>query len=113
MAQPRRARPEWRWRAAGSIADPRIEYRVEKVDREIDQHVDEAEQKYDALDDRIVAPQDGIDGQPAEPRDGEHALGHHGAADQQRDADADHGDDWDRRVLQRMDEQDRTLRQPL
>ena len=81
--------------------------------RQIDQHVDEAEQQHDALDDRIVAAQDRIDGQPAEARDGEHALGHHRAADQERDADADDGHDRHRGVLQRMQEQDRRLAEAL
>ena len=84
-----------------------------QVDHQVDQHVDEAEQQHDALDHRIVAAQDRIDGQPAEARDGEHALGHHRAADQQRDADADHGDDRHGGVLQRVHEQDAALAEAL
>src|SRR5262249_23108624 len=80
-------------RGWAAIANPRVEHGVGEIDDQIDQHVNEAEQQHDALDDRIVAAQDGIDREAADARDREHRFGDHSAADQERNADADYGDD--------------------
>ena len=92
-------------RARHSIADPRVEQRVGDIDEKVDQHVDEREQQDHRLDGRIIARQHGIDGEPAEARNGEDAFGDDHAADQQRDAEPDHGDDRHGGVLQRVLEQ--------
>src|SRR4051812_3905043 len=113
MARPRCSQPQPRWRAAGSIADPRIDHRVQKVDPQIDEHVDEAEQQHDALNDRIVAPQDGIEREAAKSWNREYAFGDDSTADQQRNADSDNSDNGNGRILQRMNEQNRALRQAL
>ena len=57
--------------------------------------------------------QHGVDGQAPETRDVEDAFGDDDTADQQRDADADDGDDRHRRVAQRMAQDDPDLRQAL
>ncbi len=98
---------------ARSISDPRIDHRIENVDGEVHQDVGKAEQQHDALDDRVVAAQDGIDREAAEPGNGEYALGDHGAADQERDADADDRHDRHRGILERMHEQDAALADAL
>ena len=76
-----------------SVADPWIEHGVEQVDDQVHDNVGEAEHQHDALDDRIVAAQDGVHDEAANAGDGEHAFGHHGAANQPGEADADDGDD--------------------
>ena len=78
---------------------------VGQVHEQIDDYVDYREQQDDALDDGVVAPDDGIDGQAADARHGKHGLGDHDAPDQQRDADADDGDDRHGRVLECVLEQ--------
>ena len=88
-----------------SIPDARVEHGVEHVDHEIDDDIRAREHEDDALDHRIVAAQDRVDRQAAEARNREHALGDDDAADQQRDADADHRDDRDRGVAQRVPHQ--------
>ncbi len=82
-----------------------VEHRIEHVDHEIDDDIRAREHEDDALDHRIVAAQDRVDRQAAEAGDGEHALGDDDAADQQRDADADHRHDRNRGVAQRMPHQ--------
>src|SRR5262245_43248360 len=76
-----------------SVTDPRIEEGVGDVDDQVDDHLGGGEHQDQPLYDGIVALQHGVDGQPAEARDVEHGLGDHDARDQERNADADHGDD--------------------
>src|SRR5262245_22506381 len=68
----------------GSVANPRIEDRVEEVDGEVDEDVHGRDDQHHALDDRVVSPQDGVDRQAADPGDGEDALGDDRPADEQR-----------------------------
>src|SRR6185295_7377020 len=72
-----------------SVLDPRVEQPVGEIDQQIDQHVYPGEKQDHALDDRVIPAQNGVDREPANARNCEHRLGDDGAADEQRDADAD------------------------
>src|SRR5439155_9206947 len=96
----------WRPSVSRSVSPlvpyPWVQDDVEDVDHEVDEHVDAGDDEKDALDHRVVAPHDGVYRQAAQAGQREDALGHHGAADQQREADADDGHYRQRGVLQRM-----------
>src|SRR5882762_3907496 len=70
-----------------------IEDDIEEVHPEVDEHVDAGDDEDHALDHRVVAPDDRVHREAAEPWQREHALGHDGAADEQREPDADDRDD--------------------
>ena len=61
----------------------------------------------------VVAGDDGVDAEGAEARHGEQRLHHDGAADEEADLQAHHGDGRDQGVLQRVLEHDRPLARPL
>ena len=65
-----------------------------------------AETSRDAHDDRDVDALDRLPGELADARPAEHALDHHDAAHEDADVDADHGDDRQDGVGQRVDEHD-------
>src|SRR5580693_5176577 len=112
---------QWRWTTgaisagASAMLEPHagIEEGVAHVDEEIDDDVDSREDQCHALDDRVVAAEDGVDREPADAGNGEDRLRDDDAADQQRDAAADHGDDRDRRVAQRVADQHLALGKAL
>src|SRR5882724_3710035 len=100
-------------RAVSLVSHAGIEDDVGEIDGEVHQHVDAGDADHHALDDGIVAPQDGRDDEPPEPGDVEDLLDDHGARDEDRERDADHGDRRDHRVLQRVLVDDGALAQPL
>ena len=88
-------------RAPGD-ADPRIQQRVDDVDREIDDHVAGRGDEHDALDQRVVALVDGLDRERAEAGDPEDRLRDDDAGDQRAELQADHSRDGDQAVAQRV-----------
>src|SRR5438132_4647442 len=84
--------------APSAITDPRVDEDVEHVHHQIDEHVRRRGDEDHALHDRVVPAQHRTDDQPAEPGNGEHDLGHHGAADQDRHRDPDDRDDRPERI---------------
>ena len=72
-------------------------------------HHDHGDQHHEVLHDRIVAPADRLDQEAGDAGDVEHGLGDDQAADQERRLDADHGDDRQNGVLQRVMIIDRSL----
>src|SRR5437899_12340343 len=85
-----------------SIANAWVEHGVHHVDQQIDEHVHECKKQDHRLHCRVIAREHRIDSKPAQPRDAENAFGDDDAADEQRDADADHGDDRHGGVAQGM-----------
>ncbi len=85
-----------------SVPDARVDDAVGHVDQQVDQHHDGAEQQHAALQHRIVAPADGLDQPFADAGPGEDGLGEDGAGEQHADLQADHRDDRDQRIAQRM-----------
>src|SRR3989338_262507 len=98
---------------SGAIAHPRVEHPVEHVHREVGQHHDDGDEHHEVLDDRVVAPEDRLDQEACHPRQVEHGLGDNEAADQERELDADHGDDRQERVLEGVAPDDGAPRLPL
>src|SRR6516162_8947110 len=84
------------------IFDPRIQCRVQHVHGEVDDHHDDGNVHHQVLHDRIVAPADSFDEKPRHARDIEDGLGDDEAAHQEGGLDADHGDDRQNRILERM-----------
>ena len=80
---------------------------------EIDEDDDAGDQQDAALESGIVAPADRLDQPFADTRPGEDRLGEDGAGQQRADLQADHGDDGDERVAQRMDADDAEGREAL
>src|SRR5262249_38264499 len=93
------------WTVRKSISYPWIHDRVDEIDEQIHHDVGEREQEDEPLNDRIVAPEDRIDSEAAQSRNGKHRLGNDGATYQESDSETYDGDDGNRRVLQRMNEQ--------
>src|SRR5215216_3904616 len=85
-----------------SIPDARVEKSVGDVYQQVDQHFHPGEYDDQSLDDRIVALKHRIHGQASETGNVEHGLGDDDARDEQRNADADDGDDRHRSVLERV-----------
>src|SRR5262245_14259608 len=99
--------------AISSVPDARIEECVGDVDGEVDQYFGGGEHDDETMYDRVVALQHRIDRKATKARDVEYRLCDDNARDEKSEADADHGNDWDRGVLQSVHEQDATCRQPL
>ena len=76
-------------RASISEADARIEPGVQQVDHEVGQHEHRDRQHHQRLGQRVVLVLHRLHEQPADAVEIEHLLGHHQAADQERELDAD------------------------
>src|SRR5262249_26554751 len=85
-----------------AMADPGIEKSVEHVDREVRQDHDDGDEHHEILDHRVITPQDGLDQESRDPWEVEHGLRHDEAADQEREFDADHRDDGQHRIAERV-----------
>src|SRR5262249_3236693 len=95
------------------VPDPRVDERVDHVDREIDQNVGRRRYEHNALHHGVTAPEDRRDDEAAAPRDVEDDLDHDGAADEDRHRDTDDGHDRDERVPEGVDIGDDPVRQAL
>src|SRR5262245_6880747 len=87
---------------SAGIGDTRIEDAVQHVHEEIRDDDDGRDDHDQVLHDRVIAPEDRLHEEAREARQVEHRLRHHQAADEERELDADHGDDGQDGVLQRM-----------
>src|SRR6266480_7569901 len=96
-----------------AIAHARIEHTVEHVDEEVRQDHHDGDEHHEILHDRVVAPQDRLHEKARDAGQVEHGLGHHQAADEERELDADDGDHGQDRVLERVVPDDDALRLPL
>src|SRR5262249_4660618 len=96
-----------------SVANPRVENRVERVDSEVDQHDDRDDHQVDALDDWIVTLVDRIEQEAAHARQAEDGLDDDRAADDLRELGAQQCHDRDDRVAQRVFHEDHALAEPL
>src|SRR5437879_408540 len=95
------------------VPDARIEDGIERVHRQVDQDDGGDDDEVDALDDRIVALGDRLEEETPEAGQAEDGLDDHGAAEDLRDLDAEHGQHRDEGVLQAVLEHDGPLAQPL
>src|SRR5207237_10775116 len=96
-----------------SVANPGIQEHVGEVDEQIDRYIDEGEEQDHALDRREVARQNRIDGEPTQTGNGVHRFGDYYPADQDRDADAEHGGARHRGVGERVAHQHANFGQAL
>src|SRR5207249_5116014 len=92
----------WRRSKRPLVPNAWIEDDVEDIHDEVDQDVDAGDDEQHALDHRVVAPHDGIDGEAAQPGQREDALGYHGAADEEREADREDGHERQRGARDRV-----------
>src|SRR5205823_13259977 len=96
-----------------SVFNAWVDDDIDEVHHEVEQHVDAGDHEDDALDHRMITSDDRVHREAAEPRQREHALGDDGAADEQREAEADDGDDGQGGVLERVAHEHAAWRQPL
>ena len=101
-ARAKRQRSLSRKRARHQTADPRVEQVVEEVDDQEDEGREDGRDQHDGLERRVVGVDHQLDRVLAEPAPGEDGLDQHGAAEQEPELDADHGDDRRQRVAQRV-----------
>src|SRR5262245_9803923 len=80
--------------------DAWVEPTVKQVDREIDEDEAGRDEQYETLNEIEVAAGGSVDKQLADAVDVEDLLGHDQAADQERELEADHGDDGQQRIAQ-------------
>src|SRR5688572_12954952 len=86
-------------RAAGLVADSRVDDCIEGVNHEIDQHEPECVEEYQTRNQRVVASRHAADQQAANARPGEDRLGNDRTREQLAQLEADDGDDRDQGVL--------------
>src|SRR5688572_12573908 len=73
------------------VPDSRVEKRIRRVDDEVHQDDDGDDHQIDALDHRVVALVDGVEEEAAHAGEAEDLLEDHGAAEDLRDLEAQHG----------------------
>src|SRR5579864_5549393 len=95
------------------IPHPRIEQAVERVGAEIDHDERRDADENHRLRDQIVARQDRAPQHAAEPRNRKHGLRDHGAADEKPGLNAEHRDDRNERVAERVPPHHRAAWQAL
>src|SRR4030095_11788143 len=81
-----------------SVADSRVEVRVENVDQEVRHDEDRGEHDHDGLDNLVVPSSDGVDRQEPGSGPGEDALGHDGSRHQDAGDDREERQRGDRRI---------------
>ena len=96
-----------------SECDPRVERGVQDVGQQVDDHDHDREDEGHGLDDREVALQDRVDHELADARQGVDLLDDERAADEEADADGEHGDRRDDRVAEAVADEHPPLGQPL
>src|SRR5690242_5229798 len=85
-----------------AIAHARVEETVEHVHEEVREDHHDGDEHHQVLHDRVVAPEDRLHQEAGDPGEVEHGLGHHEAADEERELDADHGHHREDCVLERV-----------
>src|SRR5437868_9087666 len=75
-----------------AIADARVEHTVQHVHEEVRQNHHDGDEHHEVLHDRVVAPEDRLHEEARNAGQVEHGFGHHEAADEERELDADDGD---------------------
>src|SRR6266478_2026187 len=88
--------------SASLIPDPRVEIRVEDVHGQVHEHEGARDHEHAPLHEGDIARQDALDHERPHSGPGEHGFRQHRAAEQIAGLDADHGDDRDERVLERV-----------
>src|SRR2546423_10625011 len=83
-------------------ADARIEPAIEQIHEQVHEDEDGGDQQHQALNEVEIAARGGVDEELADAVDVEHLLGHDEAADQERELEADDGDDRQHGVAQRV-----------
>src|SRR5678815_493958 len=96
-----------------SVANPRVEVRVQDVDQEVRHYEDRGEHDHDGLDNLIVPSSHGVDGQEAGPWPGEDALGHDGSRHQDAGDDREEGQRGDRGIAKAVLPDHLPLGEPL
>ena len=109
-ARPLRARV--RGLAAGRVADPRVEQRVEQVDHEVDEQDHRRDEDDDAEDDGKVAAAERRDQQPSDPGQAERPLDEDGAGEGEPDVHPEHRHERQRGVAEHLRSQDPPLAHP-
>src|SRR5215475_1740622 len=79
---------------------PGIEPAVEQVDEQVREYDHDRDEHDEVLDDRIIAPEDGLHEEARHTGQVEDGLGDDQAANQERELDADDGDDGEHGVLE-------------
>ena len=95
------------------VADARIEKAVKDVDRQVGEGEDADHDHHQGLGHVVVVVGDRLDEQLADTVEVEHLLGDDEAAHQERELDADDGDDRQQRVAQRVPAHDQLVKQSL
>ncbi len=90
-----------------------IQISIKQVDEEIDPHHHGGEKHVDAGDHRVVPVRKRREHQTTQPRQVENVLHDHGASDQDRQLQADQGDDRDEGILDGMPDDHDPLPEPL
>src|SRR5579883_2128019 len=98
---------------ASAIADPRVEEGIGDVDEEIEADNEKGDDDDVGGDDREIALEDRLQQQIAGPRPLEDRLGDEREADELAELQADHGNDRDEHVAQRVLDDDANRPQPL
>src|SRR5947208_197088 len=96
-----------------TIAHARVEHAVEHVDEEVAEDHHDGDEHHEVLHDRVVAPEDRLHEEARDAGQVEDGLGHHEAADEEGELDADDGDHGQDRVLEGVAPDDHALRLPL
>src|SRR5438094_10127258 len=100
----------WERAEAGSaMADPRVDPAVDEVDHQVAQDEAHGDQQHNALHQRVIAGEDGAADEPADAGQGGAVLGHHRAADERAQLQAEHGDHRDQSVLEHVPTDERPL----
>src|SRR5215510_9878157 len=96
-----------------SVADSRVEVRVQDVDQEVRHDEDRREHDHDGLDDLVVPRPHGVDGEEPGAGPGEDGLGHDGARHQDAGDDGEERQRSDRCIPQAVLPDDLPLGEPL
>src|SRR5262245_53914966 len=81
-----------------SVADSRVEVRVQDVDQEVRQNENRREDDHDGLDNLVVPGPDGVDREEPGARPGKDGLGHNGAGHEDAGDDREERQGGDRRI---------------
>ena len=109
-----------KWRVFGRhrplalfVPHPRVQIGVNQVDQEIEQHHPAGEKQVDSGDHRVVPVIEGIHQETPDPWQVEDVLHDHRAADQDRQLQADQGDNRDEGIFDGVPDNHDPLPEPL
>jgi len=93
------------------LPDPRVGHRVQHVSQKVHRDIGQSNRQDAALHQIVIAVRDGLDGETADARPTKDRLGHDCAGQQRSELQAQHGDDGDHGVAQRVAVDDGALGQ--